>query len=299
MRASRVVSAALSFAAATLIPVAAYQNGTSGTASGVSYPGVTSGGVGDLRLGVDVRLFGQYGDPFTVALGAQFFVPSGNTDDYLGDGSFHAILPRGLVAGQLGWFAYAAHLGFHYRGLNTTVAGAQVGSEAVFGASAGVRAVDGKLLFGPELYGATGAGGAFEAKSTPVELLLGAHYLVGAGIRVGGGVAPGLTRAYGEPAVRVLLSAEWVTLPEAPPPPMPAAPPPPSDRDHDGIPDTDDACPDVPGVKTDDPKTNGCPPDRDHDGIVDAEDACPVVPGVYSEDPKKNGCPLPKDTDGD
>jgi OOP family OmpA-OmpF porin len=271
------------------IPIAAYQNGTSGSADGISYPAVTSGGVGDMRIGADVRLIGQYGDPFTAAIGAQFFVPSGNSDAYLGDNSFHAILPRGLVAGQVGWFAYAAHLGFHYRGLNTSIAGGQVGSEAVFGASAGVRAVEGKLLVGPELYGATGAGGAFSAKSTPVELLIGAHYLVGAGIRVGGGVAPGLTRAYGEPAVRVLLSAEWATSNEAPPPP--------SDRDHDGIVDTEDACPDLAGVRTNDPKTNGCPPDRDHDRIFDADDACPDVPGVKTDDPLTNGCPPDRDHD--
>jgi outer membrane protein OmpA-like peptidoglycan-associated protein len=53
-----------------------------------------------------------------------------------------------------------------------------------------------------------------------------------------------------------------------------------------------DACPDVPGVKTADPKTNGCPPDRDGDGILDSDDACPDVPGPSNPDPKKNGCPL-------
>jgi OOP family OmpA-OmpF porin len=66
----------------------------------------------------------------------------------------------------------------------------------------------------------------------------------------------------------------------------------PPDRDRDGVPDAVDACPDVPGVKTDDPKTNGCPPDRDHDGIPDPEDACPDQPGPRNPDPKKNGCPL-------
>jgi outer membrane protein OmpA-like peptidoglycan-associated protein len=47
-----------------------------------------------------------------------------------------------------------------------------------------------------------------------------------------------------------------------PPRPPPAAipPPPPPDRDGDGIVDASDACPDVPGVHTDDPKTDGCPP---------------------------------------
>jgi OmpA-OmpF porin, OOP family len=76
-------------------------------------------------------------------------------------------------------------------------------------------------------------------------------------------------------------------------------PPPASDRDADGVPDREDACPDVPGVRTTDPKTNGCPPDRDGDGVPDREDACPDVPGVRTDDPKTNGCPLPPDRDKD
>jgi OmpA-OmpF porin, OOP family len=35
------------------------------------------------------------------------------------------------------------------------------------------------------------------------------------------------------------------------------------DRDGDGVPDADDACPDIPGIHTGDPKTNGCPPAGD------------------------------------
>jgi OOP family OmpA-OmpF porin len=72
------------------------------------------------------------------------------------------------------------------------------------------------------------------------------------------------------------------------------------DRDHDGIFDFEDACPDVPGIRTNDPKTNGCPRgDRDHDGIFDDEDACPDVPGIRTNDPKTNGCPRSdRDNDG-
>jgi outer membrane protein OmpA-like peptidoglycan-associated protein len=44
-------------------------------------------------------------------------------------------------------------------------------------------------------------------------------------------------------------------------------------------------------VKTDNPKTNGCPSDRDGDGIPDSEDACPDAPGPHTDDPKTNGCP--------
>lgn len=63
------------------------------------------------------------------------------------------------------------------------------------------------------------------------------------------------------------------------------------DTDGDGIPDKDDKCPDVKGLE----KYHGCPiPDSDGDGINDEEDQCPNVAGVA----KYHGCPIP-DTDGD
>lgn len=59
------------------------------------------------------------------------------------------------------------------------------------------------------------------------------------------------------------------------------------DRDGDHIPDADDACPDKPGL----PQFKGCP-DKDGDGVIDYEDACPDEPGL----PEFKGCP---DKDGD
>jgi OmpA-OmpF porin, OOP family len=71
------------------------------------------------------------------------------------------------------------------------------------------------------------------------------------------------------------------------------------DRDQDLVFDDEDACPDVPGIRTADAKTNGCPrPDRDHDLVFDDEDACPDVPGIRTADAKTNGCPRP-DRDND
>jgi outer membrane protein OmpA-like peptidoglycan-associated protein len=71
------------------------------------------------------------------------------------------------------------------------------------------------------------------------------------------------------------------------------------DRDHDTVFDDEDACPDVPGIRTSDPKTNGCPRgDRDSDGVYDDEDACPEIPGIRTSDPKTNGCPR-SDRDND
>jgi outer membrane protein OmpA-like peptidoglycan-associated protein len=77
-----------------------------------------------------------------------------------------------------------------------------------------------------------------------------------------------------------------------PPPPPPPEPPPRGDRDQDTVFDDEDACPDVPGIRTTDPTTNGCPRgDRDKDTVFDDEDACPDVPGVRTDDPATNGCP--------
>jgi len=73
-----------------------------------------------------------------------------------------------------------------------------------------------------------------------------------------------------------------------------------TDRDADGVFDDEDACPDVAGRRTRDPKTNGCPrTDRDADGVFDDEDACPDIKGVRTPDPATNGCPPPdRDHDG-
>lgn len=74
--------------------------------------------------------------------------------------------------------------------------------------------------------------------------------IVSIGIHVGLGVPP-------KPVPR--------REPEPPPPPAPEPPPPTpeppprADRDQDTVFDDEDACPDVPGIRTDDPKTNGCP----------------------------------------
>jgi outer membrane protein OmpA-like peptidoglycan-associated protein len=164
-----------------------------------------------------------------------------------------------------------------------------------------LRLAERKLLLGPELFGSTvvtSPEGAFQTANTPLEAIFGAHYLAGDEWRLGAGAGGGLTRGYGSPTFRALLSLEWVPPVEKAPPPPPEPKPERPDRDRDGVYDDEDACADVPGVRTEDPKTNGCPPDRDGDGVIDAEDACPDTPGVKTDDPKTNGCPPDRDKDG-
>ena len=281
------------------LPLLAYSKGDSLDVANSSFSTSDKASVGDPRLTADVRVLGEYGGAATLAFGVQGFIPVGNEEAFASDGKLR-IRPRLMLAGDVGDMAYAAQTGFNYRAKGDNLGEEAFGSELTFSAAVGLRALDKKLIVGPEVFGSTvvsdGGDGAFKKRTTPLELVFGGKYRVTPDWRVGAAVGPGLSRGVGAPQVRVLASIEWFPAMEK------AAGP--SDRDKDGILDADDACPDTPGVRTDDPKTNGCPPadapsDRDKDGILDVDDACPDVPGVKNDDPKKNGCPPPKDTDGD
>ena len=282
-------------------PVALYQAGDDATVGGSSFRAPSSASFGDVRLSVDALAIGSYRSLASIGGGLQVYLPTGDRDAFTGDGKIR-IAPRVLVAGAVEKFEYAGRIGFAYRAQNDRFAGSPMGSELFFGAAAGIRALEDKLVVGPELWFTTvveDSDAFFKRRTTPLEVLLGGHYAFHPDWRAGAGVGPGLTRAFGSPQVRFVLSVEYAAAIRTAPPP-----PPPSDRDNDGILDAEDACPDVPGVRTDDPKTNGCPAapsDRDHDDIVDAEDACPDTPGVKTDDPKTNGCPPPpsdRDKDG-
>jgi outer membrane protein OmpA-like peptidoglycan-associated protein len=293
-------------------------------------PVASGANVGDLRFGVDVRLVGEHGDVFSLALGTHVHAPTGSREAYTGDGKWR-LKPHVLAAGTLGKLEYAASTGVDVRG-TSSFAGQELGSQWVFAASGGVRVLDGKLLVGPELWGATlvsSSFGAFDKEGTPIEALLGAHYGFKE-LNFGLGVGPGLSRGLGSPMLRALASLQWIQdvsepVVEPPPPldrdgdgivdtedacPVEAGPtnadalehgcPLPTDGDADGILDLDDACPAEAGEATSDRKTNGCPPpDTDADGILDRDDACLSEPGVKSDDAARNGCPLPTDRDGD
>jgi OOP family OmpA-OmpF porin len=281
------------------VPIAVYQSGDSATLGTTTYRSSSATTVGDLRLAADLRLLGEYRGPVEFAAGVAVYLPTGSQAAFTGDGKVR-VAPRLMMAGELGAFVYAGQVGLLYRANNAGFDGAATGSEVFLTAAAGLRVADERLVLGPELYGSTNvtSGDAFFARRTsPFELLFGAHYLAARDVRVGGGFGPGITRGLGAPEFRGLFSLEYAPAIAEPV----AEKQPELDRDHDGILDAADACPDVPGVKTDDPSANGCPApkDRDKDGVLDADDACPDDPGVKTEDPKTNGCPPPKDRDQD
>jgi OOP family OmpA-OmpF porin len=273
------------------LPLALYQDGESSRVNGQDFQASTKPAVGDLRLAADLRLVGTKTDPFTLAAGLRGWLPTGVESQFTGDGSVR-LGPQVMAAGDLGIFTYAARLALIYRARDDVYAGSALGSELQGGVGGGIKTLNDRLVVGPELFTSTvftDSNSFFKTRGTPVEWLLGAHYDITPDLRAGAGVGSGLTRGYGTPIVRGLLSLEWAPAYEKP------------DRDHDGIPDVEDACPDVPGVRNADPKKNGCPEevipqDTDHDGILDKEDACPSIPGIRTDDPLTNGCP---DRDGD
>jgi outer membrane protein OmpA-like peptidoglycan-associated protein len=75
---------------------------------------------------------------------------------------------------------------------------------------------------------------------------------------------------------------------------------PPPDRDGDGIPDAQDACPDRPEDIDGFEDNDGCPDiDNDLDRVLDIADKCPNVPETYNGFEDEDGCPdtVPPDVD--
>ena len=292
------------------MPFSLYTSGSNQSVGGVAAPSLSGVAAGDLRAGMRLRLFGENRSLASLSLSGYLFIPTGNKDKLTSSGDFHG-MPALVLAGEGDSFAYAVNAGVDLRKKSayggSVVETTSLGTELTFGAAVALLLADRMLQIGPEIYGTTVMVGAdrFSGSTTNLEGILGARLRLGP-VVLGVGGGPGITRGLGTPTARVVASVAYVPLPPepAPPPPPPPPPPrkrvPPSDRDKDGIYDKDDACPDEPGVKSDDPEKNGCPPpppDRDGDGILDRDDACPDLKGVKSDDPTQNGCP--PDTDGD
>jgi outer membrane protein OmpA-like peptidoglycan-associated protein len=306
------------------MPIQLHAFGHEATRNGdVFSPPAHQQAVGDIRTSLDLRVAGEYGEAISLAVGASLFIPLGERKNFTGD-DVARFAPHLNIAGDAGMFAYALRGGFEYRPLDMTYMDTQLGNTITFGGAAGLRFADKRVLIGPEVYGRTLIERDPHKHDTPIELILGAHVNTPSGWRVNAGAGTAVDRGYGAAHFRGLLGVEWFPEPErsdldkdgvyddedacpnvagvrtSDPRTNGCPPPPPPDRDGDGIVDSDDACPDVVGVRTDDPKTNGCPPpsDRDNDGVVDSEDACPDVAGVRTDDPKTNGCPPDRDGDG-
>lgn len=270
------------------LPIAVFQQGEDpgfGSARLVSPDGAQ---VGDLRLGAKVRIWGEAYDPFQIGVGGYVWFPTGPSGEgsFVGDGSVRG-QPQLLLGGQYEWLLWSLTAGPEFRA-SQEVLGTTQGTMMHWGA--GLAALVGpeqQVQIGPEVNVAAVFDG-LEARNTNAEGLLGIKWRFVSFMEAGLAAGPGFSTGIGTPDFRGVFSLAFTPKPKR-------------DRDGDGIEDADDACPDVPGVESDDPAKNGCPAgaDRDNDGILDAQDACPDVPGLPNDDPQQNGCPPPGDRDRD
>ena len=271
------------------LPIAVLQSGDDPTVAGTNFDSPSGADLGDLRLGLRLRLLGEHDDPFQVAVGGHVWAPTGNSGpgSFVSDGGLRG-QPLLILGGRIGSFVYSADVGPELRPAQT-FANVGQGTRLTWGTGAGVLLAEEKLQVGLEVLGGI-VMEDIQRRTSNVEVLLGGKYRAGP-IVLGLAAGPGLTSGIGTPDARVVLSAGFSPELEEK-----------KDSDRDGIYDDQDACPETPGSASDDPAKHGCPLDSDEDGILDDDDACPEKKGVASKDPKKHGCPVPQrpaDTDGD
>jgi hypothetical protein len=275
--------------------------------------GLATNGLGDLRLDLKVRAITAYLHPqhrLLVAVIAGLRLPTGDSSSFLGQDGVSGY-PRLSVEWRHPRASAAINFGAVLRSARS-YGDLAVTHQLAWGAAARVVAGAGFEVLG-ELRGLVGVGlpgDVLTTSETPVELDLGVVWRGDFGLSVSLAGGAGLTRGYGEPDGRIILGVGFAspsrygefhaaTEPAARPSPAagpagpavveaPTPPPPPSDRDHDGVPDSHDRCPDQPGPKEND----GCPDiDSDGDGLVDRLDKCPFEPEVYNGNADDDGCP--------
>jgi outer membrane protein OmpA-like peptidoglycan-associated protein len=285
------------------MPLAIVQADEDPGIAGITFTSLSAPQAGDLRLGARLRIAGDDGGPFQIGIGGYFYAPTGDQEQYTGEGAVRGaaqIALGGRVGSSVG-FVWDAAGGVRLTGSDSPQA-------ITFGGGVGVLLADDILQIGPEVYGSTPLGGDLLLSATPettseartnIEVLGGVKLRILGGLTFGAAAGPGVVKAVGTPAFRAIGTIGWAPLPKA------AAAEKTTtqvaqvgDKDDDGIDDNLDACPDVKGDPSPDPAKDGCPPsDRDGDSVLDVDDACPTTAGVRSGDVTKNGCPV--DTDGD
>ena len=276
------------------IPLAVYQDGDDPSPPGSSAFASPSGvDFGDLRVGLRGRIYGEYHDPFQIAIGANLWIPTGKSEvgHFVGNGDFRA-LPHVIIGGEIDRFIYAVDVGPDIRSSQDY---GNVGQGTMLSYGVGLGGLldeQRKLQLGVDILGAV-VFRDIQERTTNLEVLAGVKWRFIDEMVLGVAAGPGLTGGIGTPDFRGVFSITYTPEPVLE-----------VDTDGDGILDEDDACPTVAGIPSEDPEKHGCPavappPDTDGDGIIDAEDACPQVAGVPNEDKAKHGCPPPPDTDGD
>jgi hypothetical protein len=294
------------------VPLFLWQDGSTGLpASTLSSGTVPSVGMGDVAILAKATIVDDEtrgaASGFGLAALASATVPTGDRTSFAGDGAVRVGMRVLAEYAMRRVGAARASLGYTLRTAEQTWPDASVGGVA-FGDeipwSVGVVlkpkglspfldpgsmqlwevALHGSLPAGPVApfglggRGATALSPALLAVDDRVALgHLGDAYLLA-------GAELGLDAAVGVPTFRAVVSFGWAAWLH--------------DRDHDGILDESDQCPDLPEDRDGVEDRDGCPEDdADGDGVVDTEDACPTMPGgggAQNGNLETHGCPGPR-----
>jgi len=292
------------------LPVNLVMSGADGALVPAGFAAADGTGLGDLFLGGRVRLFGERDEIFALALQATFGLPTAMwanaAQRYSGEQGL-TIHPE--LIGELrfgGGWRVTLDLGARMRATDQArleSSGLAVSHELTYAlgitaplwSDAEGRSVTAHL----EGFGA----GTFEAfgsrELSPFELLLGVRGQPICGLVLGLAGGTGLSRGYGTPDFRGVLSVGFSDS-QCTAPAAPAVVETPGDTDGDGILDPEDQCPLEPEDRDGFVDDDGCPdPDNDADGILDVNDRCPLDPEDRDEWEDEDGCPEPdNDQDG-
>src|SRR5262249_36197796 len=155
-----------------------------------------------------------------------------------------------------------ADVGFTFRE-RTQFVNIVAGHEFAYLAALGYRfggAYDGPVEVGGELVGGVGLVQT-DKEEVPLEGLLYVKIYPNDEWEIDLGPGFGMVPGYGIPIVRAFAGVKWTPTSH--------------DKDHDGVSDADDKCPDVAEDRDGDEDEDGCPEepkDDDHDGVPNSED---------------------------
>ena len=297
-----------------MIPLTLYQiTGDDPSGQGVGTGGITDAKVvlHDIRLDARIRSWETDNHLLRVGGGAAFWIPTGNTDAFGGDGQATGYL-YGAAEFNFGKFFLAGNLGPQFRperSIGGTNGSLFIASEIRYSGGLYLPLRDGRVRLGGELWGTTGIEDSdnhptfFTVRNTDLEWLAQVRYVLDQRSRwyAEGGFGTRLAAGYGAPDFRMLVGiGTYLTLTDlegkSPPRRLHNAPTVDDydrDSDGDGYPDAIDKCPTVKEDGKPPNPTDGCPAasDRDGDGIPDSVDQCPDKAedkdGIQDDD----GCP--------
>jgi hypothetical protein len=245
-------------------------------------------GIGDIRI-EGKALLATLGedDQYTLGLSAGITLPTGHTGGraYLGDATVTGRI-KALAMAELGPARVAANVGILLRETSNSYA-TELGHQLLYGAAASYP-IDHRIDVLLEAFGRSGVTQftSFYSDVNPFELDIAGRIAFAGMWSITAGGGRGLTGGIGSPDLRLFVGATF--NPDF------------RDRDHDGIYDVNDRCPDQPEDRDGFQDEDGCPDlDNDNDGIPDAQDKCPNDPEDLDQFQDADGCPDPdNDKDG-